>query len=316
MYTIKEASARSGVGIPLLRAWERRYGVVTPTRTSSGYRLYDEDAIARLVAMRRLIDDGWGPQQAAARIRSAAPTELRELAANALRAPDPRADAAGDAISRTEDDLLVDRIVASAGRLDAQGLEAALDEAFTARRFETAWDGILLPALRRIGDGWRRGEITVASEHVTSQTIHRRLAMAFEAAGVAESDSPVLVGLAPGARHEFGALAFATAARRAGLPVLYLGPDLPVDSWVSAAAERDAPAAVVGVPRRADVEHATEVVMALRRERPEAIILLGGTHAGRVEATDTIRLPDEPLVAAVAELSRALRGGVRPKASA
>ncbi|MBE3074340.1 MAG: MerR family DNA-binding transcriptional regulator, partial [Actinobacteria bacterium] len=41
MYTIKEASARSGVGAPLIRAWERRYGVVTPTRTASGYRLYD-----------------------------------------------------------------------------------------------------------------------------------------------------------------------------------------------------------------------------------------------------------------------------------
>ena len=31
MYTIKEASARSGVGAPLIRAWERRYGVVAPS---------------------------------------------------------------------------------------------------------------------------------------------------------------------------------------------------------------------------------------------------------------------------------------------
>ena len=39
MYTIKQAAARSGVGVSLLRAWERRYGVVHPVRTPSGYRL-------------------------------------------------------------------------------------------------------------------------------------------------------------------------------------------------------------------------------------------------------------------------------------
>ncbi len=304
MYTIKEASTRSGVGIPLLRAWERRYGVVSPTRTSSGYRLYDDDAIARLVGMRRLIDEGWAPQQAAARIRSAEPDELRQ----AVRAPSSRIDGTGEAmpegVEGSEDEGLVDRIVQAAARLDATELDAALDETFAALRFETAWEAVLLPALRRIGDGWHRGEITVAGEHATSQTIHRRLAMAFEAAGTAPPDPPVLVGLAPGARHEFGALAFATAARRAGLPVLYLGPDLPVDSWVSASVDRGAKAAVIGVPRRADVERAREVVAALSERRPDGLVVLGGTHADRVGASHAIRLPDDSLLGAVSELRR------------
>src|SRR5688572_29542457 len=79
MYTIKEASARSGVGIPLLRAWERRYGVVSPTRTPSGYRLYDDVAIDRLRAMRHLIEGGWSAQQASARIRETPDAELSTL---------------------------------------------------------------------------------------------------------------------------------------------------------------------------------------------------------------------------------------------
>ena len=58
MYTIKQAAARSGVGIPLLRAWERRYGIVHPVRTASRYRLYDDESIARLRAMRRLVETG------------------------------------------------------------------------------------------------------------------------------------------------------------------------------------------------------------------------------------------------------------------
>ena len=64
MYTIKEAAARTGLSVPVLRAWERRYGVVSPTRTPGGYRLYDEAALARLRSMRRLIDDGWSASAA------------------------------------------------------------------------------------------------------------------------------------------------------------------------------------------------------------------------------------------------------------
>ena len=48
MYTIKEAAARTGLSVPVLRAWERRYGIVSPTRTAGGYRVYD-DADAPIV---------------------------------------------------------------------------------------------------------------------------------------------------------------------------------------------------------------------------------------------------------------------------
>ncbi|HET6380377.1 MAG TPA: cobalamin B12-binding domain-containing protein [candidate division Zixibacteria bacterium] len=305
MYTIKEASARSGVGIPLLRAWERRYRVVEPMRTGSGYRLYDDEAIARLIAMRQLIDAGWAPQQAAARIRAADAGELADLASDAARPPRVEVGAAV-AAGPAPRDLLIERIVEAAGRLDPAQLERALDETFALVRFETAWDAVLLPALRRIGDGWHRGEISVAGEHATSQAIHRRLAMAFEGAGPAPSGPAVLVGLPPGARHEFAALAFATAVRRTGLPVLYLGPDLPAESWVSAAADRNAPAVVIGVPRRADADRAREVVTALRRERPEVRIFVGGGHADRVAGAHATALPSASLVESVAELARAL----------
>src|SRR6185436_8918922 len=68
MYTIKEAAARTGLTVPVLRAWERRYGVVSPTRTPGGYRVYDEAALGRLRTMRRLVDDGWTASAAAAAV--------------------------------------------------------------------------------------------------------------------------------------------------------------------------------------------------------------------------------------------------------
>ncbi len=302
MYTIKEASARSGVGVPLLRAWERRYGVVTPTRTTSGYRLYDDEAIGRLVAMRRLIDDGWAPQQAAARIRDADEADLAALGDAGERPSVP-----GEAADReTVVAGLVDRVVAAARRLDTAALDAALDECFSTVRFEVAWDSVLAPALRAIGEAWEQGEITVAGEHSTSEAIGRRLAMAFEAAGAGQG-APVLVGLAPGAHHEFGALAFAVAARRAGMPALYLGADLPAESWASAAKARDALAAVIGVPRRADVARAGAVIEQLATARPSMVVAVGGGNAARVQDARAVVLPDS-VSDAVRTLQAAIAG--------
>ena len=55
MYTINQAAARTGLSVPIIRVWERRYGVVHPSRTPAGYRLYNDESIARLVAMRHLV---------------------------------------------------------------------------------------------------------------------------------------------------------------------------------------------------------------------------------------------------------------------
>jgi DNA-binding transcriptional MerR regulator len=94
MYTIKQAAARSGVSVPLLRAWERRYGIVEPARTAAGYRLYDDDALGRIRTMRRLVDAGWTPSTAAGAILSGEAIDLPDAAAeprgSAARRPQPR----------------------------------------------------------------------------------------------------------------------------------------------------------------------------------------------------------------------------------
>lgn len=289
MYTIKEASARSGVGIPLLRAWERRYGVVRPMRTASGYRLYDDDAIARLRAMRQLIAGGWSAQQAAGRVLELGRAALAELAGSGERAESGPIDV-GTGASTIEADLVA-RLVSAAIELDARAVERALDESFAAGRFEMVADRIIMPALRAIGEAWAREELSVAGEHAASHAILRRLAMAYEAAGDPVAERPILVGLGPGGRHELGALAFATAARRAGMSVLYLGPDLPPESWISAAITRRARAAVIGVPTRADVPRARAVIEALRQVPGDILLAAGGDAAAKLDGGgDVLRL--------------------------
>jgi methanogenic corrinoid protein MtbC1 len=283
MYTIKQAAARTGLNVPTIRAWERRYGVVSPTRTAAGYRLYDDAAIARLQAMRRLIDgEGWRPSQAAERVLAAG-DDLAEL--GRAEEPGPPTTAAPDDERFDPATEIVPRFVAAARHLDVPGMEALLDDAFAGRRFERAMRDIVFPALRAVGDGWATGEIDVAAEHAASETVRRRLSQLFDAAGRSMWGPSVIVGLPPGSHHEIGAFAFAVAARRAGLGVLYLGANVPLESWLRTVRETGAPIVVLGVATRADITSATVVIEALGTASPAPTCYLGGPLAHEVPRT-------------------------------
>ncbi len=192
------------------------------------------------------------------------------------------------------------------------GIERVLDAMLADGTFETVADRLLMPALVALGEAWAAGRIDVAAEHAASAAVHRRLSAAFQAAGDAAEGGGVLVGMPPGARHELGALAFAVAARRAGLPILYLGPDLPVADWVATARRIGALAAVIGAPTAADGQAAIDVAKALRAEDPGLAIALGGAAASDAVAGTTdwqgappVGLP-QGLRAAVATLNQTL----------
>ncbi len=300
MYTIKATSNRTGVSIPLLRAWERRYGIVAPIRTASGYRLYDDVAIGRLRTMRRLIADGWTPSSAAGAIVAGriSVTEPEEGGEGTVSTNDGGTARVGGAVASERGDApslarrgrrlrdgdpdgLGPRFLDAAAALDQAGLEQALDGMLASGSFESVADGLLLPTLVELGKRWQAGRIDVAGEHAASHAVLRRLAAAFQAAGRPPGrDRPILVGLPPGSRHELGALTVAVAARRAGIPVLYLGPDLPVADWVVAADRTRARAAVVGAPTTADIAAAVDVGRALLAAPRPAALVFGGRAAG------------------------------------
>jgi len=300
MYTIKQASARSGVGIPLLRAWERRYGVVEPVRTPAGYRLYDEDAIDRLRAMRRLVEGGWSPREAAPRIRGLEMDAVRSLAGG-------QAAPALGALPSAGHDELAGRIVSAALDLDQGALERALDEAFGTSRFEAAAEAVVLPAMVGVGEAWARGELDIGAEHAASAAVLRRLGAAFQAAGSAPGAATVLVGLPPGSHHELAALAFATTARRAGLNVVYLGANVPLASWLEVARDTGAAAVVLGAVMEADAAASGDVFAALGAEMPEVVRAAGGRHAAEVRGTGHLVLAgslDESVSALLTALPR------------
>jgi DNA-binding transcriptional MerR regulator/methylmalonyl-CoA mutase cobalamin-binding subunit len=301
MYTIKEAAARSGVGAPLIRAWERRYGVVRPTRTDAGYRLYDDATIGVLVAMRSLTESGWTASEAARAIAAG------EVDVAALATTGTAGAGGSDPIGAAHRDRLIARFVTAAEANSAADTEATLDEILASGSFESVIDDVLLPAAAALGDAWAAGRLSVAGEHAASQAVERRLAAAFQAAGAPGRVSAV-VGLPPGSHHELGALAFAAALRRRGVGVLYLGADVTVDGWVDALARTRARAAVIGVVTPDDRTSAALVVTALLA-RDVPLVAVGGAAASLPlgEAPGVVRVADR-VVDAAATVTEAVGG--------
>lgn len=306
MYNIKEAAARAGVTIPVLRAWERRYGIVSPARTAGGYRLFDEATVARIRAMRSMVESGWSPSAAAAAILAgSAPPPIAVDTGAAPRPvagvePGGRADDEAAAVAE-----IVGRFVAAAGSIQPDAMDAVLDDLFSRGSFERVVTDLLFPALGAMGDAWEAGKLGIASEHFASSAVQRRLGQALESAGGGEGPGHrIVVGLPPGSRHELASLAFAVAARRAGMAVTYLGPDLPNDDWVTASA--DAAAVVIGVATPRDRSAAAEVARRVGEAHPGVVIAFGGPSAQPLPRT--LRLPG-PLSEAVAALNKTVVAG-------
>lgn len=265
----------TGVPVASLRAWERRYGVIAPARTAAGYRIYDDESIAALSAMRKLVDSGWKPAEAAQAVRQG--TSAGGLPASPVPPPATKRDG-----SQADATTYMELFLTSAAHMDSDGIERSLDRGFAIGSFEHVVDSWLFPTLEALGEGWARGEIDVAGEHSASHAVHRRLSALFDAAGTTSRGPSVVVGLPPGSQHELGALAFATALRRRGLDVLYLGANVPETSWDAAVTTRSARAAVLSVVTPGDRPGAITTAKRLLANHPALLVASGGASGAHL----------------------------------
>jgi methanogenic corrinoid protein MtbC1 len=92
------------------------------------------------------------------------------------------------------------------------------------------------------------------------------------------------------------------ALRRLGVGLLYLGPDVPVASWVHAVERDRAQVIIMPVVQTSDRPAALDVAAALRRLRPRPVVAVGGRSADWDAAREAgiVVLPDRINDASVA----------------
>lgn len=221
---IGELSRRTGISVEVLRAWERRYGLLHPARSRGRFRLY-----------------GWADEQRAMRTKSLIEcgVSTAEAARTALIDTTP-AIAMKPASSSGELAGMLDEALAA---FDGDTAHRTLDRLMGTLSLEGAIEDVLIPALARIGTCWAAGDVSVAQEHFASNLLRTRLTLL--AVGWDQGGGPrALMACPPGEAHDFGLLACGVILHRFGWRITYLGQDTPVAD-LAAAAEATRPALVV-----------------------------------------------------------------------
>ena len=268
---IRAVSKLTGVAIDTLRAWERRYGAVTPARDDRG-RLYSDADVARLRLLHGAVSQG----HAIGRIASLTDVELRAVAKTAIiapPAPDRRIDTRALLQAMTD--------------FDAAAVDAEIGRFAATLPPHALLREVVMPLLSSIGDAWHERRTTVAHEHLISATLRNVLGSLLRVyARRRPADASSLLFATPsGERHELGTLGAAMLAATSGANVLYLGPDLPARDIAASAGPARVRAVILGVTRSTDTRHTASQLRIVARQLPDEVELwLGGPHARRYAA--------------------------------
>lgn len=219
---IGELSRRVGVSEHLLRAWELRYGLMSPARSEGGYRLYTLTDESRVNRMLDYLSQGLAAAQAA----HAARVEFERASGESSSIGIEKIDLGAACI------LLKERL----DHLDEPGAQSVLDRIFASHSVESVFREVLLPYLDEMGSRWETQSLTVAQEHFASNILRGRLAQL--ARGWGEGKGPTaLLACAPGEGHEFALMISGIVLHRAGWAITYLGTDTPMIDVIDVATQ-------------------------------------------------------------------------------
>jgi MerR family transcriptional regulator, light-induced transcriptional regulator len=271
---IGEISRRSGVSPELLRAWERRYGLLRPQRSAGGLRLYSSGDLERVRAMQRHMTRGLAAREAAALAGRMTAEAAPRRAGVAAFDPDQVRKELGDALEV----------------FDEPRAQRVFDHLLSITTVDALLFDAVMPYLRDLGDRWERGEVSVAQEHFASNVLRGRLLGL--ARGWGRGAGPrALLACPEGERHDLGLIAFGLALRERGWRIDYLGPDTPVESIEEAARGTDPSVVVLSAVRPEPLEQIAALAARYR-------VAIAGAGATKASVQGVERLTDDPVTEA------------------
>lgn len=263
MYSMKRASELLGIPVVTIRAWENRYGIISPNRSSGGHRQLDDDDLAKLGFLKDQIEKNG--------LKISEAVELLQQSESAPAKP-----AADSSMNGRMYGSLADKLYDELMRFDSAQADQTIDLAFALYDFEESLRRIIVPVLYRVGAEWEAGKIKVVQEHFASETIMRRLSALFRVFPINPSLPVVLAFCPEGERHHLGLLSFSLFLRKRGVNVLYAGPDTPLKELDGIIESQNISfiASSVTDPRHTDKLMAW--IEATAANRPRLRFLLGG----------------------------------------
>ena len=283
-YPIKVVSQMTGLSAFVIRAWEKRYSVVSPSRTETNRRLYSEEDIEKL----RLLNDAI---QKGHNIGGIAKLSIDELKSVLEHKHESSTVINGSSVEMFSDvSSIISNSIEAIKAYDAWTLETILLKASSIMSQPQLIENLIIPLVYKVGDMWHDGTIRVANEHLATAVIRSFLVNLIDQQTPSEN-APIVISATPrGQDHELGALIAAVVASSAGWKVVYLGPNLPVEEIVAVTDKLEAKAVALSLVYPNDDQQLRKDLLNLERMLPgNTALLVGGRAAsGYLHVLDEI----------------------------
>jgi DNA-binding transcriptional MerR regulator/methylmalonyl-CoA mutase cobalamin-binding subunit len=227
LFPIRELVRRTGVNASTLRAWENRHGLLTPTRTASGHRLYSPQDVQRIRRLQDLLGQGLSLGEIAPLLAEA---EVAPSPAAETLAPQPRSTFPGAAWQGYLQETL-----AALEDFSTERLDSLYNEACALYPVDTVTEHLLVPVLQQLGQRWDQRPSGIAEEHFFTAWLRNKLGARLHHAASLPRGGALILACLPHEQHEIGLLVFALSALQRGYRVIYLGANMPTRQIVHVA---------------------------------------------------------------------------------
>jgi DNA-binding transcriptional MerR regulator len=264
----------TGLSKDVLRMWERRYKFPRPLRDSHGERIYPPEQVAKLRAIKRLMDRGFRP----GKVVSLPLEDLNVLGSAPTGAADRDAE-----IEAVLDLIRSHQLPELRQRLNQllmkQGLQRFVVET-------------VAPLTVAVGDAWVRGEFAVFEEHLYTEQIQSLLRNAISSAQANSKAPRILLTSFPTEQHNLGLLMVEAMFVVEGATCIPLGTEMPAAEIVRASDAHRADIVALSFSAAFPERQAASGLRELRAHLPRGVeIWAGGSCVRRLrKSIDGVRL--------------------------
>jgi len=281
-YPIKVVSQMTGLSEFVIRAWEKRYDAVVPSRTETNRRLYSEENIEKLRLLNEAVQKGHN-------IGGIANLSIPDLKLMLEKERSTMKKHLSEEVTSDVDSLL-DVCVEAVKTYDARELETILLKASSKLSQPQLIENLVVPLVYKLGELWHEGIIRVANEHLATAVIRSFLANIIEQ-NEPDENAPILISATPrGQDHELGAMIVGVTAAPLGWKVIYLGPNLPVEEIAAVADSLEAKVIALSIVYPGDDQQLKLDLQNLKRILPQntSVIIGGRASADYLDIIDEI----------------------------
>lgn len=211
-YSIKDLEQLSGIKAHTLRIWEQRYNLLSPKRTDTNIRFYDDDDLKLILNVALLNDNGF-------KISKIVSMEREEMRDEVMRLTER---------SLTHDDQ-IHALTISMIEMDEERFDKILSTNILKLGFEQTMMNIIYPFMSKIGVLWQTGAINPAQEHFISNLVRQKLIVAIDGQIHTNTGKKFLLFLPEGELHEVSILFASFLIKNKGHKVIYLGQNTPTE---------------------------------------------------------------------------------------